>query len=187
MQAHRILNKKGPSLKAETTHKNSPWRGTTAIIAEFRLTEENLHISKQGPSKALDALSRESTYQEIRNEAISKTKLRHWMENQSTLKRQQRPQYMIKLSRKHYNAIIRTRDSMLPVKANQKTKVKDDLTCSLCGKHNEDQTRVLTECSENPAKIELPYEDLFKDGVWERLNEAMEKSILISDQLEAIR
>ena len=76
---------------------------------------------------------------------------------------------------------------MLPVKANQKTKFKDDLTCSLCGKHNEDQTRVLTECSENPAKIELQYEDLFKDGVWERLNVAMEKSILISDQLEPIR
>ena len=123
MQTHRILNTKGPSLnKSKTTHKNSLWRTrTTEILAEYKLIGENLHISKQDLSKALGALNRENTYQGIRYKAISKTKIRPCMENK-TLKGEQRPNYMTKVSRKQCVAIIQTRSSMLPVKANHKTK-----------------------------------------------------------------
>ena len=88
MQAHRIHNKKGPSLnKTETTHKNSHWRERTIeILAEYKLSEENLNISKNGLSKVLDNLNKENIYQEMKNEAISKTKIRHWMGNRENNK-----------------------------------------------------------------------------------------------------
>ena len=157
MQAHRIHNKKGPSLnKTETTHKNSHWRERTiAILAEYKLSEENLNISKKGLSKVLDTLNKEIMYQEMKNEAISKTKIRHWMENKEHTKGEQRPKYMEKLSRKQCNAIIRTRSSMLPVKTNLKTTYKDDLRCRLCGSQNEDQKYVLTECTKRKSKYHM--------------------------------
>ena len=189
MQAHRIHNKKGPSLnKTETTHKNSQWRERTIeILAEYKLSEENLSISKNGLSKVLDTLNKENVYQEMKNEASSKTKIRHWMENKENNKGEQRPKYMEKLSRKQCNAIIRTRSSMLPIKTNLKATFKDDLTCRLCGNQDEDQKHVLTECTKNPEKIEIPYEDLFKDDNWEKLKVAAEKIILTSNRMEAIR
>ena len=90
MQAHRILHKKGPSLnKSMTMNENSMWKSrTNEILEEYNLIGESFRISKQGLSRVLDTLNREITNQEIVEEATTKTKTKHWMENKTTRKRQ---------------------------------------------------------------------------------------------------
>ena len=122
MQAHRILHKKGPSLnKSMTMNENSMWKSrTNEILEEYNLTGESLRISKQGLSRVLDTLNREITNQEIVEEATTKTKTKHWMENKTKLQEKGRPEYMTKLSRKQCNALMKVRRIMIPCKTNKK-------------------------------------------------------------------
>ena len=179
MQAHRTLYKKDPSLnKSMTTTENSLWRAATKeILEEYNLTEESLHISKQGLSKAMETLNWEITNKEIMEEASSKTKTKHWMDNKRKLQKIGRPEYMTKLSKKQCNALMKVGSSMTPCKIIQKNQYKGNLECRFCYAHQETQKHVITECVSNPHRMNIPYEELFSDENCERLKEAAEKII----------
>ena len=134
MQARRILHKKDPSLnKSVTTTEYSLWRAATKkILEEYNLTEESLHISKQGLSKVMETLNWEITSKEIMEEASSKTKTKHWMDNKRKPQQKGRPEYMTKLSRKQCNALMKVRSSMIPCKINHKNQYKDNVECRFC-------------------------------------------------------
>ena len=76
-------------------NENSMWKSrTNEIPEEYNLTGESFRISKQGLSRVLDTLNREITNQEIAEEATTKTKTKHWMENKTKLQENGRPEYM---------------------------------------------------------------------------------------------
>ena len=109
-------------------------------------------------------------------EAITKTETMHWMENKIKLQESGRPEYMTKLRRKQCNALIKVRSSMIPCKTNQKIQYKDNVKCRFCEVHQETQKHILTECKNNPHKINRPYKELFSDKNCEKLKEAAETS-----------
>ena len=186
MQAHKILHKKGPSLnKSMTMNENSMWKNrTNEILEEYNLTGESLRISKLGLSSVLDTLNREITNQEIVEEATTKTKTKHWMENKTKLQEKGRPEYMTKLSRKQCNALMKVRSSMIPCKMNKKTQYKENAECRFCKVHQETQKHILTECKKNPHRINRPYKELFSDENCEKLKEAAEKIMKTVETME---
>ena len=179
--------KKGPSLnKSLTTHKNSLWRmRTVEILKEYNLTEDSLSISKQGLGKALDIMNKQMTTQEISKEANKMTKTRHLMENKGAMCNDKRPKYMTHLSRNQCHAILMTRSSMIPVKANQKARYQGNMSCRFCKAHQEDQKHIMTEWVAIPHKVSIPYEELFRDNNWKTLKEAAENINLIIECLLA--
>ena len=172
------------SVDTTATTENSLWRAATKeILEEYNLTEESLHISKHGLSKAMEIFNWEITNKEIMEEASSKTKTKHWMENKRKRQKIGRPEYMTKLSGKQCNALMKVRSSMTPCKINQKNQYKGNVECRFCYAHQETQKH-LTECVSNPHRINIPYEELFRDENCERLKEAAEKIIKTIETME---
>ena len=168
-----------------TMNENSMWKNrTNEVLEEYNLTGESLRISKQGLSRVLDTLNREITNQEIVEEATTKTKTKHWMENKTKLQEKGRPEYMTKLSRKQCNALMKVRSSMIPCKMNQKTQYKENAECRFCKVHQETQKHILTECKKNPHRINRPYKELFSDENCEKLKEAAEKIMKTVETME---
>ena len=100
---------------------------------------------------------------ELENEAEQKTKVGHWRQWKKEIKIGVRPKYTDKLSRKQCNAIIRTRASMMMVKANYKTEYGPNLSCRLCDQQNETQQHILQD---SPG-IERPHGKIEYSGVFE--------------------
>ena len=77
------------------------------------LTKEGLKTRYQRESEAKFA-------EKIENEAERKPQINHWWARRRNTKIGTRPKYMKRLNRKQCSAILRARESMLMVKANQK-------------------------------------------------------------------
>ena len=118
----------------------------------------------------MDHMNQEKYKEEIRKEAQTKSKTKHWAENIST-PIGNRPQYMEKLTRKQCSVIIRTRAGMLAAKTNQKNQHKDDNhLCRYCGQQEETQEHLLIQCPTlQPTNNNMNYLDVFKDHDLERL------------------
>ena len=71
--------------------------------------------------------------------------MKYFQEGKSNWKVRNRANYMNKLTRNQASTIFKTRTRMLKVKSNYKNGNKD-LTCRMCGKHEETQDHILEEC-----------------------------------------
>ena len=187
MQAHRVGKKDKPLIKRISESRESIWKKKTdEIIQEYGMTRINLQAKSKDLGSTLNKENRNKFKAIIEQEALEKTKTKHWLRLKNKQELGCRPDYINKLNRKQCNAIITIRSSMLPVKVNQKSQYKTDQKCRFCNTTPENQKHVLTECQKIPEdqKITIPYEELFLDDNWQQLKVAAESIIKLIHTLK---
>ena len=139
MQAKRIdMMKEEALIKDATQPETSTWRKHIGDIAkELNVYEQMTILSKEALKTQIIKEIESKIQVELENEVEQKTKVSHWRQWKKEIKIGARPKYMDRLSRKQYNAIIRTRASMMMVKANYKTEYGPNLSCRLCDQQKE--------------------------------------------------
>ena len=148
MQAKRIdMMKEEALIKDATQPETSTWRKHIEDIPkELNIYEQRTILSKEALKTQIIKEVESKIRVELENEAEQKTKVGHWRQWKKEIKIGVRPKYMDKLSRKQCNAIIRTRASMMMVKANYKTEYGPNLSCRLCDQQKETQQHILQDC-----------------------------------------
>ena len=139
LQAKKIDMMKEEALIKDTTQsETSTWmKHIEDISKELNVYEQIAILSKEALKTQIIKEVESKTQEELENEAEQKTKDSHWRHwNNKKKKNGVRPKYMHKLSRKQCNAIIRTRASMVMVKANYKNEYGPNLTCRLFNQQN---------------------------------------------------
>ena len=185
MQAKRIdMMKEEALIKDATQPETSTWRKHIEDIAKDLNVYEQMTILPKEALKTQITKEVESKIQvELENEAEQKTKVGHWRQWKKDIKIGIRPKYMDKLSRKQCNAIIRTRASMMMVKANYKTEYGPNLSCRLCQQQKETQQHILQDCPE----IERPHGKIKYSKIFEEdpytLRNLSESIIAIEERL----
>ena len=185
MQAKRIdMMKEEALIKDATQPETSTWRKHIEDIAkELNVYEQMTILSKEALKTQIIKEIESKIQVELENEAEQKTKVGHWRQWKKEIKIGVRPKYMDKLSRKQCNAIIRTRASMLMVKANYKTEYGPNLSCRLWDRQKETQQHILQDCPgiERPhGKIE--YRRIFEEDP-DTLKTLSERIIEIEERL----
>ena len=185
MQAPRLENKEGNLAKRLTKEASSIWRKETLEITnQYDLKEEHLNMSKEMLKKILDLTNQHLFSKEMQNEALAKSKTKHWLD----MKHQQeakRPQYMNKITRTQCSAIARARTQMIAAKANHKNQYGEHLQCRYCNKDEETQEHILTKCTHLHTKgPKIGYRDLFQDQDLEKLRTAAVHIIDIEKRTE---
>ena len=122
---------------------------------------------------------------EIEREAQEMSKIAHWNMYIRDRKPGKRPKYMASLKRKQCNAILRVRTRMLQVKANTKSKYKENIMCRFCHRTPETQIHILQLCTEIPKENQVEkYEEIFGDQDLQKLGRYADKIISIMELLE---
>ena len=156
---------RSPKIKDATQPETSTWRKHIEDIAkELNVYEQMTILSKEALKTQIVKEVESKIQVELENEAKQKTKVGHWRQWKKEIKIGIRPKYMDKLSRKQCNAIIRTRASMMMVKANYKTEYGPNLSYRLWEQQKETQQHILQDClrKERPrGKIE--YSRIFEE------------------------
>ena len=111
-----------------------------------RKTAEELHLTdvlsitnKNSLKRLIQEEISTKILDDIENETLNKTKVKHWKERKENIQVGKRPAYMDKLTRKQCKAIIKTRALMLAVKTNFKRANETDPVYRFCAKEKETQ------------------------------------------------
>ena len=143
----RIRNGNNQTMKEilKLQHEGSWATENKKLRQNLGISEENIKESKY----ALKLLTQERVNDHFKTEleknAQDKSKMKYFQEGKSNWKVRNRANYMNKLTRNQASTIFKTRTRMLKVKSNYKNGNKD-LTCRMCGKHEETQDHILEEC-----------------------------------------
>ena len=148
LQAKRIDEVKDEALiKDATKQDQSSWRNVIDEIADECHMKEIMGITKKNTLKTLIQKGIEAKVnRNIENEAETKTKVKHWRVRRQNAKVGTRPKYMDQLTRKQCNIILKTRASMITVKANYKKGNDNNIDCRFCRMEPETQVHILQEC-----------------------------------------
>ena len=136
-------------IKDATQPETSTWRKHIEdMTKELNVYEQMTILSKEALKTQIIKEVESKIQVELENEAEQKTKVGRWRQWKKEIKIGVRPKYMNKLCRKQCNAIIRTRASMMMVKANYKNEYGPNLSCRLINQQKETQQHILQDCPE---------------------------------------
>ena len=150
-----------------TKPEQSKWRNIIDEIADEYHVKQILHITKMNIFKTLMQKEiKEKINENIENEAVAKTKVKHLRELRQDAKLCITPEYMDQLTRKQCNTILKTRASMIMDQVNNKKGNDNDLNCRFCRMEPETQGNILQENPEIGNTIgKCKYESIFKDEI----------------------
>ena len=184
MHANRIITSKNRGLVQIVTEGDSIWReNIKKIQQEYNITEEELTGGKEELKKKIDRENRNQFEMNIKKEAETKSKTKHWLQmNQGTVPKV-RPEYMNKLNRRECSTIIKIRSRMIPVKSNMMASHNNQI-CRMCNDECETQEHLLAECKEINLDKKIEYKKAFNNNDMEALKTIAEKTKEILNLLE---
>ncbi len=184
MQAIRIEKKNNKMIKEITKNQEGKWRNhVNELMEKYQVIPED---SKHTADKLIEEKQRWETAEEIRKEAQSKSKVKHWMDRTDKITPGTRPEYMKRLSRKQCSAILKVRTRMIPVKENMKGSVVNN-SCRWCKTKPETQEHIIDECPEFNKQLmnqNITYNDMFKNQEISKMTEIAEHAINIITIIE---
>jgi len=143
------------TITSEIIDTNSQWlKGIEKIANEYNINLDELKTTKNKAKKIINKAITEKFRKNLVEIAMTKSKAKHLLLG----KRKIGETYINKLTRTEASIIFKTRCRMIDIKDNYRNKY-DTQTCRLCNEHPETQIHVLTECQNNPTKIN--YQDIF--------------------------
>ena len=176
-------------VKRITDDDDTIWRNhVNDIMRKYEIEPEQLLAEKDILKATLKEKANQLYEEEVINERLTHSKVQHWASNVKDQERGRRPSYMLNLTRKRCNAILRVRSRSLAVKTNQRSSFHGQTTCRFCRKEEETQEHILQHCEKTPEDFNrINYEDIFdseRDDM-DKIADAIIKMMELLDETEA--
>ena len=165
---HNIMtNEEDTQLKRIITQPKNPWKKLVdQTLESIKVTETQLlNLNKRKAKTLINRNIKNSLRSKLLKAATIKSKVRDLVIYKTRKEIGEKPEYMMKLTRKQCSNIFNIRARMIKIKGNYKSQYPD-MKCRWCQHPTETQTHILTECCGfKPITANIPYENYFKNNI----------------------